>query len=126
MIVRDVSLGRRRFGEIQRSLGMAKNILSTRLRDLVEHAILSLGPASDGSAYKEYSLTEKGRELYIVVTALRQWGEKYLYPHDRSPYALVDREKGVEIAPIELRTADGRVVGASDLDLRRADSVRSR
>ena len=52
--------GVRRFGEFQKSLGVAKNILSDRLRTLVAHDILAAVPASDGSAYQEYVLTEKG------------------------------------------------------------------
>src|SRR5437763_17222064 len=75
LIVRDAFLGKRRFGEFQKSLGLAKNILSTRLRKLVSHGVLEAGPASDGSAYQEYVLAENGRRLYIVLVALRQWGE---------------------------------------------------
>src|ERR1700722_10444707 len=75
LIVRDAFLGVRRFGDFQRSLGMAKNILAARLRTLVAHRILETRPASDGSAYQEYRLTEKGRGLYTVIVALRQWGE---------------------------------------------------
>jgi DNA-binding HxlR family transcriptional regulator len=122
MIIRDAFLGRRRFGEFQKSLTVAKNILTTRLRALVEQGVLSIGPASDGSAYQEYVLTEKGRELYVVTTALRQWGEKHLYPGERTKFTLVDREKEVAIGPIELRTLDGRIVGASDLKLVKAGS----
>ena len=47
-------LGRRRFGEFQKSLGLAKNILTVRLRALVDQGILKTAPASDGSAYQEY------------------------------------------------------------------------
>lgn len=61
LIVRDAFDGIRRFGEFQRNLGMAKNILSARLRTLVEHGVLEVIPASDGSAYQEYVLTDKGR-----------------------------------------------------------------
>jgi DNA-binding HxlR family transcriptional regulator len=57
---------------------MAKNILAARLRKLVEHGILEMQPASDGSAYQEYRLTEKGRSLGPVVEALRKWGESHL------------------------------------------------
>ena len=74
LIVRDAFLGKRRFGEFQKSLGLAKNILCIRLQKLVSHEILETGPASDGSAYQEYRLTEKGRSLYLVLVALRQWG----------------------------------------------------
>ena len=77
LIIRDALLGRRRFGEFQKSLGLAKNILTVRLRALVERGILELAPASDGSAYQEYVLTPKGRGVFPVLVALRQWSEEF-------------------------------------------------
>src|SRR5713101_1481071 len=94
LIVRDAFFGRRRFCEFQKSLGLAKNILCTRLQKLVAHGIFKLVPASDGSAYQEYKLTEKGRKLYIVLVALRQWGESCLFKKGKSDNLLVDRESG--------------------------------
>src|SRR4051812_7447194 len=70
LLVRDAFLGKRRFGEFQKHLGLAKNILSARLQALVEQGIFQLVPASDGSAYQEYALTEKGRGLFPVLVAL--------------------------------------------------------
>ncbi len=61
LIVRDAFDGMRRFGDFQRSLGMARNILSDRLRKLVDAGILEMQDASDGTAYQEYVLTAKGR-----------------------------------------------------------------
>src|ERR1700720_192583 len=75
LIVRDALTGTRRFSDFQKSLGLAKNVLSTRLKKLVACGILEQVPASDGSAYREYALTPKGRELFPVIVALRQWGE---------------------------------------------------
>ncbi|MDT7678148.1 MAG: hypothetical protein QOD82_6050, partial [Pseudonocardiales bacterium] len=72
LIVREAFDGSRRFGEFQRRLGAAKNILSARLRDLVDAGVFEVVPASDGSAYREYQLTAKGRDLFPVVVALRQ------------------------------------------------------
>src|ERR1700679_3883557 len=53
LIIRDAFLGKRRFGEFQKSLGVAKNILTTRLHALGDDGILTTGPASDGSAYQD-------------------------------------------------------------------------
>lgn len=64
LIIRDCFLGRRRFSEFQKSLGLAKNILAARLRTLVASGILEMTPASDGSAYQEYVLTPKGRGTF--------------------------------------------------------------
>ena len=79
LIIRDAFDGVRRFSDFQRSLGMARNILSDRLRKLVEAGVLELQTASDGSSYQEYVLTRKGQSLFPVVVALRQWGEKHLF-----------------------------------------------
>lgn len=53
LIVRDAFTGKKRFGEFQKSLAVAKNILTVRLRKLVAGGVLELVPASDGSAYRE-------------------------------------------------------------------------
>ena len=63
LIVRDAFDGMRRFGEFQKSLGVARNILADRLQALVEEGIFTVAPASDGSAYQEYVLTSRGLSL---------------------------------------------------------------
>lgn len=117
LIVRDAFLGRRRFCEFQRSLGTARNILAARLRKLVAHGVLEVAAASDGGAYQEYVLTEKGRGLYLVLLALRQWGEGTLGDPGGTEFVLVDREKGEPVRPLELRARDGRVLGPGDIRL---------
>jgi len=115
LIVRDAFFGKRRFSEFQKSLGLAKNILCVRLQKLVSHGVLETGPASDGSAYQEYRLTEKGRSLYIVLVALRQWGESCLFEAGELDLRLVDRKSGQPVKPLELRSQDGRLLGPADL-----------
>jgi DNA-binding HxlR family transcriptional regulator len=114
LIVRDAFDGLRRFGEFQRNLGMAKNILSARLRTLVAHGIFDLVPASDGSAYQEYVLTEKGQGLFPLIIGLRQWGEAFFYEVGEAHSRVVDRENGRPVRPLELRAEDGRLLGPQD------------
>ena len=119
LILRDAFRGKKRFSEFQRSLGLAKNVLSARLRKLVDNDILEIVPASDGSAYHEYALTEKGNSLYTILVALRQWGEANLFkPGEKHPI-LVDRKCLQPIKPLELRSKDGRLLKAKDLQLLR-------
>jgi len=87
LIVRDARSGKRRFSEFQKNLGLAKNILTTRLKKLVERGIMEMVPASDGSAFKEYVLTEKGEKLYVVIVALWQWGEQTCFEIETGQYA---------------------------------------
>ncbi|UUQ64134.1 helix-turn-helix transcriptional regulator [Pseudomonas fuscovaginae UPB0736] len=114
LIIRDAFDGIRRFGEFQRNLGLARNILATRLKNLVEHGVLLVAPASDGSAYQEYVLTEKGRGLFNLIIALRQWGEAHFYGPQEPHSVLVDREQGLALRPLELRAEDGRLLGPDD------------
>ncbi|MYW02580.1 helix-turn-helix domain-containing protein [Streptomyces sp. SID3343] len=111
LIVRDAFDGSRRFGEFQRSLGVAKNILASRLRALVAGGVLEVVPASDGSAYNEYVPTAKGRDLFPVIVALRQWGEAHFFDPEEPHSDLVDRRHGRPLRPLEVRAADGRRVG---------------
>jgi len=78
--MRDVLLGRRRFAEIKRSLGVAPNILSDRLAQLVEHGLLEHTPISEGSDSYEYVPTAKGRDISPVLTTLLEWGDKHAAP----------------------------------------------
>jgi DNA-binding HxlR family transcriptional regulator len=114
LIVRDAFDGIRRFGAFQQNLGIAKGMLSTRLRDLVEAGVLELVPASDGSAYREYALTEKGRGLFLVIVALRQWGEDHLYRENERRSVLVDTATGAPVLPLELQASDGRRLDWTD------------
>ena len=110
LIVRDAFVGKRRFGEFQKSLGVAKNILTVRLNKLVDDEVLQRVPASDGSAYQEYALTEKGRGLFLVIVALGQWGCA------ESEFKMVDRKKGKPVR-LELRSADGRKLEFDDVQI---------
>jgi DNA-binding HxlR family transcriptional regulator len=94
LIVRDAFDGMRRFGDFQRSLGMARNILSDRLRRLVDAGILETQPASDGTSYLEYVLTPAGEQLFPVVVALRQWGERHLFAKGERHSLLMDKATG--------------------------------
>ena len=114
LIIRDAFDGVRRFGEFQKSLGLAKNILSARLHSLVAHGLLHTVAASDGSPYQEYVLTTKGRALFPVLAALRQWSEEYFFQPEEARARLVDRDGGQPVAKVEIRSRDGRVLGPED------------
>jgi DNA-binding HxlR family transcriptional regulator len=80
LIVRDAFLGVTRFDDFQARLGISRNILTQRLNRLVEGGILKRVPYSDHPPRSEYRLTGKGRDLWPVVTAMRQWGDRWAAP----------------------------------------------
>ena len=126
LIIRDALLGRRRFGEFQKSLGLARNILTVRLRALVERGILELRPASDGSAYQEYVATPKGVGIFPILVALRQWNEEFDERPEEIATILVDRESARPVKRLELRARDGRLLSFSETTLKPRPATKRR
>jgi DNA-binding HxlR family transcriptional regulator len=73
LIVRDCVLGVTRFEAFSERLGIARNILTDRLEHLVEHGVLTRVSYQDRPARYDYRLTDKGRDLWLVLNAMRQW-----------------------------------------------------
>ena len=102
MIIRDAFLGLTRFGQFQKSLGIAKNILADRLDRLVRGGVLS----REGSQARPlYCLTDKGRDLLPALVVLMQWGDRWL--SNGAPPMLMSGPDGRAVLPIEMRTSDG-------------------
>lgn len=112
LIVRDAFDGLTRFSEFQRSLGIARNILATRLRTLTERGILETVPAAEGTR-QEYRLTDRGRDLFPVMVALRQFGERHLFAPGEKHSQLVERATGKAVR-LDIRTEDGRPIGPDE------------
>jgi DNA-binding HxlR family transcriptional regulator len=105
LIVRDAFLGLCRFDQFQESLGIARNVLTDRLYRLVEEGVLERVRYSERPERFEYTLTPKGRELGIALTALRQWGDKYV---SEKPPRLLRRtaDKKPVVAALVTKGAD--------------------
>src|SRR4029077_2393548 len=117
LIVRDALTGIRRFSDFQKSLGLAKNVLSTRLKKLVACGIMKQVPASDGSVYREYVLTKKGRDLLPVIVALRQWGENYLFSRREKRLQIVDKRTLKPPRRLDVQNVKGDALAPNDLEL---------
>ena len=123
LIIRDALDGLRRFGDFQKNLGIARGMLTARLRKLVEFGVLELVAASDGSAYQEYALTKKGRDLFPVVVGLRQWGEAHLYARGEAHSVLLD-QAGQQVGQLVLPSKAGRALTWSDIRVKKAGARR--
>lgn len=126
LIVRDAFDGVRRFGDFRSGLGVASNILSDRLKMLVDAGVFEIVPASDGTAYQEYALTKRGEGLFPVIVMLRQWGEANLFSRGEKHSVLVERKSGHAIRKLTLRYEDGRPLKAADTAVRKVAGVDSR
>jgi DNA-binding HxlR family transcriptional regulator len=119
LIVREAFDGVRRFGDFQRGLGVARNILADRLRKLVDANVLASQPAADGSAYQEYVLTPRGESLFPVVVALRQWGEKHLFARGEKHSRLIDLDTGKPVSFMSPHASDGTPLAAGQTRVRK-------
>ena len=108
LILREAFFGTRRFEDFQQHLNIARNILTTRLRKLCEHGILTRVPVKEGAKRHEYRLTPMGKDLIVVVVALTQWGDRWLHSGEGAPVIFCDRETGEPIADVDLHSKDGR------------------
>ena len=126
LIIREALFGVSRFGEFQKKLGLAKNILTVRLRTLVDQGILATAPASDGSAYQEYLPTPKGRGIFPILVALRQWSEAFDEAPEQIATILVDRKNGRPVKKLELRAQDGRLLEIGDIALKPRPTAKRR
>lgn len=123
LIVRDTMMGARRFKHFEKSLGIAKNTLASRLAQLVEAGILERTAAPDGSAFDEYRLTERGRDLAPVMIALAQWGDKWA-AHENGPSTeIIDAQTGGKLPRVWPRRDDGETIRLGDIRMKRAEGA---
>jgi len=94
LVLRDVFLGMRRFEEIQRDLGVARNVLAARLERLVREGILEKALYQEHPPRHEYLLTDKGLDLWPVTVELLRWGDRHAAPAAGPP--VVIRHRGCE------------------------------
>jgi DNA-binding HxlR family transcriptional regulator len=99
MVLREAFMGIRRFTEMQRDLGVARNVLTDRLNFLVDAGVLERRQYQDRPVRHEYRLTPMGRDLQPTLLALMHWGDKHLAPD--GPPALVEHtDCGHETEPL--------------------------
>jgi DNA-binding HxlR family transcriptional regulator len=114
LIIREAFLGTRRFDDFQRALGVARNVLQTRLERLVEEGILRRVQYQERPARFEYRLTDKGIDLWPVLVALLQWGDRHAAP-DGPPVVLRHRDCGGELDDRRRCVRCGAELGARDV-----------
>lgn len=118
LILRECFGGVRRFGDFERRLGIAKNVLSARLKHLVEAGVLERRASKDDAREIEYRLTESGKDLAPVLIALAQWGDRWIYG-GKAPVRFVNRHTGAPLADLGLRDDNGERLSLRDLQMQR-------
>lgn len=123
LIVRDALAGIRRFQGFQKSLGLSRNLLTQRLRQLEEEGLLER-VAIEGSRRFEYRPTQKCRELRVALLSLAEWGERWRPDPDGPRLKIRERDSGSPVGARLCRLDDGRAIDGQQVEVVRRARVR--
>ena len=121
MILRDAFLRVRRFEDFEKSLKIARRVMSERLALLVEEGILSKVPYQEKPLRHEYRLTEKGLDLYPAILSLVHWGDKYYAGKEGPPVLHSHNACGRDFRSVLTCSECGEAVAARDVTARGND-----
>ncbi|MEV4423424.1 helix-turn-helix domain-containing protein [Patulibacter sp. NPDC049589] len=127
LVLREAFYGLRRFSDIQDHLGVSRSVLAARLDGMVTEGLLERRPYREPGQRErtEYVLTDKGRDLYPVIVALRQWGDRYLAGDEGAPILTEHAGCGARVHAT-LVCAEGHDVGLDEIERRPGPGVRWR
>ncbi|HEY2140890.1 MAG TPA: helix-turn-helix domain-containing protein [Solirubrobacteraceae bacterium] len=114
LVLRDVFLGVRRFDALQRELGVARNVLASRLDRLVAEGLLKKIPYQERPLRNEYRLTEKGLDLWPVIVELMHWGDRHL-AEQGPPIVIRHRGCGGRLGERRICERCGEPLGVRDV-----------
>lgn len=120
LVVRDAMDGARSFTDFQQRTGIARNILSDRLRRLTAHGLLAQVDAPSGKR-RLYELTDAGKELFPVMVALRQWGERHTFT-DGEVHSVLTDDRGVRLPELAPTSADGTPLTSENTRVQHVES----
>jgi DNA-binding HxlR family transcriptional regulator len=117
LIVREAMLGTRRFADFAAELPISRNILTRRLAHLVRRGVLARVNAGTHGTRYEYELTPMGKDLTTVMTALRQWGDRWVFGEGNEPLLVRDRRTGRPIPRLRIVDEQGAPLAGRDLEV---------
>jgi DNA-binding HxlR family transcriptional regulator len=118
LILREAFFGVRRFNDLARNLGIARNVLARRLDALVAAGLFERVIYNEGGTWHEYCLTDAGRDLYGAILALMRWGDRHLSGPDGPPLVLHHRSCGNDFVPLVVCSCCGEELSARDVETR--------
>lgn len=114
LVLRDIALGISRFDAIQRNLGLSRKVLTQRLRSLEEHDVVARTAYQDGPVRYDYRLTEKGKDLAMVLVAMQRFGDKWVFGAGNAPIVWHHLGCGQQSEPVVCCDKCGEPVGPDD------------
>ena len=126
LILREAFLRVRRFEDFEKSLKIARRVLSERLVLLVDEGILARVPYQNNPPRFEYRLTEKGLELYPVIISMVHWGDKYYAGKKGPPLLHTHKSCGHDFRSVMTCSECGEVLNARDVKVRPGPGAKKR
>jgi DNA-binding HxlR family transcriptional regulator len=117
LIIRDAFSGVHRFGQLQRNLGVARNVLSDRLSKLVEHGLLERVRYRTEPDWFEYRLTQRGLDLYPAILAFFRWADAHYGDPSRPGVRVRHRACGKLTQPLLVCSECREPIGAQDVEI---------
>ena len=117
LLLREAYYGTRRFDEFEYYLGVAPNILSTRLKKFVDLGMMTRVPLPEHKGRYEYVLTEKGRDFFPTYLALKKWGDDWLAEPEGPQVVFKERSSGRQIEYLAPLSAHGKPLQLEDIEI---------
>ena len=115
LVIREAYYGTTRFDDFEYFVGAAPNILTSRLKRLVETGMLSKMPLPGTTGRQEYVLTDQGRAFFPAYLALKKWGDDWLAEPEGPQVVFIERRSGRPVEYPSLRDSNGRALGLDDV-----------
>ena len=123
LVLREAFLGVRRFDDMQRSLGIGRNVLTQRLKRLVDEGMLDRVRYQEKPDRYEYVLTEKGRDFYPVLAAMSAWGDRWLSGEEGPPVIFHHKPCDHDMSARVVCSECGEEINVRDVRVRAADGT---
>jgi DNA-binding HxlR family transcriptional regulator len=117
LLVREAMLGTRRFADFAAELPISRNVLTRRLGHLVRKGVFARVDAGTHGRRYEYELTPMGKDLATTMTALRQWGDRWVFGEGHEPLIVRDRRTGRPIPRLRILDEQGQPLSARELEI---------
>ena len=117
LVLRDITIGINRFDAIQRNLGISRKVLTQRLNALLEHGVIQRAPYQESPTRFEYSLTEKGIDLAMVLLAMQAWGDRWVFGEEAAPVVVRHDACGAVTRPVAACSSCGDPILPTEITL---------
>jgi DNA-binding HxlR family transcriptional regulator len=117
LILREAYYGVKRFDQFEYYIGLAPNILSDRLKKLVDAGVLEKAPLAEHAGRYEYVLSDKGHAFFPAYLALKKWGDDWLAEPEGPQVVFLERHTGRELQYPELLGSSGRKLTVRDVEV---------